>query len=270
MKLGVFVAIVIAIMVVASTGTYFIYESYFGGEKSLQTVTNGTEVSVFYYGYIIINNVHYVFDTNIKSVADDNVTYPKAPDFKYPSSFQPFNFTVGSNQVIKGFSEGLIDMHVGETKLIVVPPSLGYPYNSSLVKNISIYGNVSRIQYLTLEQFENRTGETPYSGGVYKDRIFGWNDVVISFNSVEDNVTIENDAYSGTIYYPYPNVSWGYRIINANSTNIFYEIVTQIYTFLPNGAYVSNITSITITLNFNNFLAGKTLYFVVTLAKINS
>lgn len=39
---------------------------------------------------------------------------------------QPFIFTEGAHQVIPGWEEGLAGMRVGGTRLVIVPPSVGY------------------------------------------------------------------------------------------------------------------------------------------------
>lgn len=48
---------------------------------------------------------------------------------KFDSSYdrkQPFQFTLGQNQVIQGWEQGILDMKVGEKRRLTIPPELGY------------------------------------------------------------------------------------------------------------------------------------------------
>ena len=49
----------------------------------------------------------------------------KVFDASYPRK-QPFSFPLGQGQVIKGWDEGLVGMHVGGQRELVIPASLGY------------------------------------------------------------------------------------------------------------------------------------------------
>lgn len=39
---------------------------------------------------------------------------------------EPFRFAIGSGMVIQGWEEGMLGMHVGETRKLVIPYHMGY------------------------------------------------------------------------------------------------------------------------------------------------
>jgi len=59
---------------------------------------------------------------------------------------QPFSFTLGVNQVIAGWDQGLLGMRVGGQRTLIIPPSLAYgsrgttgiPGNSTLVFDVEL------------------------------------------------------------------------------------------------------------------------------------
>jgi FKBP-type peptidyl-prolyl cis-trans isomerase len=82
-------------------------------------IVSGNSVSVKYKGWLDDGTV---FDSTDKHGGD------------------PFTFTIGQGQVIKGWDEGLMGLHVGSKTELIIPPSLGYgdraqdniPANSTL------------------------------------------------------------------------------------------------------------------------------------------
>ncbi|HEY0064757.1 MAG TPA: FKBP-type peptidyl-prolyl cis-trans isomerase, partial [Telluria sp.] len=77
-----------------------------------------------------------------------NTTFANFKGTQFDSSIgkAPYTFTMGANQVISGFEQGVIGMRVGGKRTVVIPSALGYgasgnaavPRNSGLVFDLEL------------------------------------------------------------------------------------------------------------------------------------
>jgi peptidylprolyl isomerase len=113
----------------SSTGLMYIETK--AGEEGV-TPQRGQKVTVHYTGYL----------------AEEGFKRGK----KFDSSLdrnQPFSFTIGVGQVIKGWDEGVANMKVGTKSTLIIPPDLGYgsrgaggaiPPNATLIFDVELLG----------------------------------------------------------------------------------------------------------------------------------
>jgi FKBP-type peptidyl-prolyl cis-trans isomerase len=93
--------------------------------------TTGRRVTVNYTGWIY----------------EASVPENKGRQFDTSVGRQPFLFTPGAGQVIRGFEQGVVGMRVGGLRRVIIPPDLGYgatgsagviPPNATLVFDIEL------------------------------------------------------------------------------------------------------------------------------------
>ena len=109
-----------------STGLMYIEQEAGNGE----TPARGKKVVVHYTGYL----------------AEEGFTRGKKFDSSRDRN-QPFTFTIGVGQVIKGWDEGVAKMSVGTKSTLIIPPDLGYgargagnviPPNATLIFDVEL------------------------------------------------------------------------------------------------------------------------------------
>jgi len=98
------------------------------------TARSGNNVRVHYTGWLL------------------DAAAPQGRGRKFDSSKDrndPFQFALGAGQVIRGWDEGVQGMQVGGTRVLTIPPALGYgargaggviPPNATLVFEVELLG----------------------------------------------------------------------------------------------------------------------------------
>ncbi|MCL4447424.1 MAG: FKBP-type peptidyl-prolyl cis-trans isomerase [Candidatus Thermoplasmatota archaeon] len=271
MQFRTLIILLIALVIIVPVASYGAYHYV---QPRLNVIKQGDNVSLWYYGYIVIDGTPLIFDTNMASIASNNSSYPKAPDFTYHPPFTVLNDTVGSGSMIKGFDNGLVGMAKGQSGVITVSPSLGYGLeNTSKITKHSINGSVPAYQVMNYTAFRAEFGVFPNQGETLKNPEYGWSVYVMSFNGWYTQ--IENEPVVGGQYFPY-NSTYGFSIVVKNITGSGNNTTIDYYTSIVNGtmltssSYVSAVTGSYYYVNGNSYLAGKTLYFYVQIVTVKS
>ena len=132
---------------------------------------------------------------------------------------QPITFTVGSGRMIEGFDEAVINMSIGETKNVTVPPEKAYgTYDPLNVQKVRIIQNISKtftipryVEY-SPEDFKNTFGINATRGEtvVDPDTMFNATVYYVSLSSV----IIERQAKTQDVVQ-LPGFSWNQTIVSV-------------------------------------------------------
>ncbi len=220
-----------------------------------------------------------VFDTSLRSVALDNVSYPKALSFSWRSTWTNLTFSIGSGSVIKGFDDGVLGMRVGDVRRIVVPSDKGYgPSDPAKVFERPLLQEVPVRAVMNDTAFRDKFGISASDGIIVTDPFWRWNVTVTVSGNI---VTTTNSPLVGDRVRPYG--AWDARVASIddaadNGTGIVYVqhdltaddtvrilandggqrfIVTAVDTV--RGVYVAD---------YNQEVVGRTLVFDIALNSI--
>merc|ERR1719502_1997991 len=106
------VLLIVAVMTVVSYAAELKIETTFKPEgcDTAKKTKKGDQLSMHYTG----------------TIDESSTTGEKGKQFDSSVGRGPFDFALGTGQVIKGWDEGLLDMCVGEKRTLIIPPEKGY------------------------------------------------------------------------------------------------------------------------------------------------
>ncbi|MFH1161826.1 MAG: FKBP-type peptidyl-prolyl cis-trans isomerase [Candidatus Jorgensenbacteria bacterium] len=144
--------ILAVVAVVVIVGVYFL----FGNNNKNMTQDNSLQASEFtLLDGLKINDLVVGAGAEAKVGQTVTVNYvgTLVDGTKFDSSYdrgQPFSFSLGAGQVIKGWDEGVAGMKVGGKRQLTIPPELGYgsagagggliPQNATLIFEVELLG----------------------------------------------------------------------------------------------------------------------------------
>jgi len=286
--------LVVAVLVAAGVGGGWLYEHDHPALGSGPTVVAiGDNVSVDYIGLFGSGpQQHLVFDTSIKSVADNNLTWPKALEYSYRnvSDFVPLGVHVGPSgsytinnttygPVVTGFWQGLLGMAGNQTRWITIPPALGYgALNQSCLVKAPLVSTIPELVTVPVANFSTQYGGISKVPGIlFVDPTYGWPDIVFSVNA--SAITVERipavGFTSSTPGWPISVTAVaGGSITVANQitpANVGLLLGHSTRSVCSQTSYIISAVDPangTYTDNFNTEVTGQTLAFRVTVINI--
>ena len=296
----VFMALLIAGIVVSVGAIGYVLYSGTGGShnQSTSAIVSGDSVKLNYVGTVADGRV---FDTSLQGVANDDVSYPKSLTFSHRenASYTAFTMTAGkygAGGTIKGFALGVIGMHVNETKLIEVQPEDGYAVDPTMVATKNLVEEIGGTETYSATDFVNRFGTEPILMRTVTHFFWGWDALIVDNSSAR--VIIQLKPTVGQVVYPFgnpddPDVPSGWPVVvesydpsangGAGSIVIRHQLTSaDVYNvrgfdvdgveFVVSGFNSTNgtfqIHKVDTASGYNGELAGRTLFFEVTVVKI--
>lgn len=289
----VLVFLIALVVVVAGVGAYLLFKhntpaSAYGG----RTVEVGDNVTVTYIGQFGSGpEFGKVFDTSIKTVANNNATWPKSLEYspRNASGYTPLGVHVGASTpsggytingvtyggVVTGFWKGLLGLPANKTTTISFPAKYGYgPLNLSCLRYVPLRQNLSAIVVLTSAQFaKSYPGISANAGVTFSDPTYGWTDTVSSANNSSVVVQLLPTVGATTT-----TAGWPVQVVAVSGGTVTIEnqlTVNNAGDFLGKlaGGSICSTSQFTIlsvnpngtfTENFNREVIGQTLEFTVT------
>ena len=292
--------LIVALLVSIVTIGYVTATSNSVNTELYPSVDIGDMVYVDYVGYFPTHPGGWIFDTNKRAIGlDDSLMKSLFNVKRNASEYGPLNFTAGTaKNLLKAFVDGVVGMMVTETKGIYISTEDGYPLNPEGTVHIPLILTAPVIQNLTVTQFQSIYDSNPVLGMVVKHYFWEWDTRVKGIEG--DKVIMQSEPYIGQIISSYgnpesdPRDGWYQEVIgiNASADGGIGQIKVQNFItaqdiYQKKGQnYDETLSTLrwftligvdevkgefTIIYNAENYvgeLAGRSLYFEVTITKI--
>jgi len=292
--------LIVALLVSIVTIGYVTATSNSVNTELYPSVEIGDMVYVEYVGYFPTHPGGWIFDTNKRTIGlDDSLMKSLFNVKRDPKDYGPLNFTAGTaKNLLKPFVDGVVGMMVTETKGIFISTEDGYPIDPEGVVHIPLILIAPVIQNLTVTQFQTTYDSNPVIGMVVKHYFWEWDARVKGIEG--DKVIMQSEPYLGQIISSYgnpesdPRDGWYQEVIgiNASADGGIGQIKVQNFItaqdiYQKKGQnYDETLSTLrwftligvdevkgefTIIYNAENYvgeLAGRSLYFEVTITKI--
>jgi len=292
-----FVAVIVLIVAGVGGGLLFL-ANHPKPLASPLTVARGDNVTVDYIGIFASGpEINKVFDTSLRSVADNNASYPKSLEYtpRNASGYAPLGVHVGPKApkhgytvngqsygtVVPGFWQGLLGLAVNQSREVTFSSSLGYgPLNSSCLVTAPLVQTIPTVISVTTELFnKDYVGVKAATGVVFTDPVYKWTDRIASANA--SWVVIDRNPTLGQAISPY---GWTMRVTNltsraitltnelseASAGNVLGTISnTTVCAMTKFVVWSVNGPSGTFVENYNREVVGVSLKFVVTIKAIH-
>ena len=105
----------------------------------IEDVTVGTGAEAKAGSHVMVHYTGWLFNDGVKGAKFDSSK----------DRGQPFSFPLGAGHVIKGWDEGFAGMKIGGTRILTIPPEMGYgargaggviPPNATLLFEVELLG----------------------------------------------------------------------------------------------------------------------------------
>ncbi len=289
--------LIVVVVIVAGIGAGLLYHfTHPGPAAAAQRVVVGDNVTVNYIGQFGSGpQTGRVFDTSILSVATNNASYPKSLSFKWrgaDSDYVPLGVTVGPNipssgytidnitfgGVVTGFWQGLLGLPVNVTKIVSIPPGLGYGsadpscfVTMPMVLTTPVVFSVPVANFTT--DYPNATLAI---GTEFTAAPYNWTAIVLNTNAT--GVTVEALPYVGqAITYgglPYlvsalnsTTVTLQSQLEPANAGLILGHSAASVCDTTTYTVSAVSVSTGTFTADYNSEVVGQTLVFTVTVTQ---